>query len=80
LSATNWLQLPGFREAVEQITEVPANDGWLDSKAAAEYLGISRATIHNLVNQGRLPRHGRKGHKLTFRKADLDGYAEGASR
>jgi excisionase family DNA binding protein len=79
MSASTWLALPGFAEAIRQVTEVPANDGWLDSKAAAEYLGVSRATIHNLVNQRKLPRHGARGHKLVFRTSELDAYAEGQS-
>jgi excisionase family DNA binding protein len=74
-----WLQVPGFREAVEQVLAeagTPANDGWLGSTEAAAYLGVSRDRIFNLVSQGKLPRHGAKGHKLLFRRADLDAYAE----
>jgi excisionase family DNA binding protein len=50
--------------------------GWLDAGAAAEYLGISRATLHNAVSAGRLPRHGGKGERLRFRRSELDDYAE----
>jgi excisionase family DNA binding protein len=74
MSASSWLALPGFREAVEHITERPADDGWLSSAEAAEYLGVSRATIHNLVSQRKLPRYGASGHKLLFRSGDLDAY------
>ena len=76
MSASTWLALPGFAEAVRQAIEQPADDGWLDSAQAAEYLGVSRARIHNLVSQGALPRHGEPGYKLLFRPADLDAYAD----
>jgi excisionase family DNA binding protein len=79
MSATPWLALPGFAEAVQAIISEgrPANDRWLDSEEAADYLGVSRQRIHNLVSQGSLPRHGAKGYGLRFRRADLDAYAEG---
>jgi excisionase family DNA binding protein len=48
--------------------------GWLDSKEAAAYLGISVPSLHNAVSDGRLQRHGEKGHGLRFRRADLDAY------
>jgi excisionase family DNA binding protein len=52
-------------------------DGWLDAAAAAEYLSVTRATLHNAVSAGRLPRHGSKGTALRFRRSELDDYAEG---
>jgi predicted DNA-binding transcriptional regulator AlpA len=76
MSASTWLALPGFAEAVRQAIEQPADDGWLDSEQAAEYLGVSRARIHNLVSQEALPRHGGKSHKLLFRRVDLDAYVD----
>jgi excisionase family DNA binding protein len=52
-------------------------DGWLGSREAAKYLGISVGRLHNLVSSGDLPRRGEKGTGLRFRRADLDTYAEG---
>lgn len=49
--------------------------GWLDSKEAAAYLGLARSTLHDLVSDGKLPRHGEPGTKLRFRREDLDAYA-----
>jgi excisionase family DNA binding protein len=74
-----WLDLPGFREAVAHVVSDSGNadDGWLDSAQAADYLDVSRARLHNLVSAGRLPRHGPKGHALRFRRAELDAYVEG---
>jgi excisionase family DNA binding protein len=53
-------------------------DDWLDSKAAAEYLGISVGTVHNLVSEGKLPRHGPKGSRQRFRRSELDTYCQGS--
>jgi predicted DNA-binding transcriptional regulator AlpA len=52
-------------------------DPWLDSPAAAEYLGVSRQRIHDLVWAGRLPRSGEKGERLYFRGSPLDALREG---
>lgn len=60
---------PMFRDELAR-----RDDGWLNSDEAAGYIGTSRAQIHNLVSQGRLPRHGAKGSGLKFRRADLDEY------
>jgi excisionase family DNA binding protein len=62
-------------EAVEQKLAALKDDRPMDSKAAAEYLGVSRRRIHDLVNEGRLPRRSDgPGCKLWFSKADLDTY------
>jgi excisionase family DNA binding protein len=50
-----------------------ADDCWLDSQSAAEYLSVPRSRIHDLVGLRRLPVH-RDGRKLIFRKSDLDRY------
>lgn len=53
-------------------------DSWLGSDQAAEYLGCSRARIHDLVGLGKLsPR--RDGRRLRFRRTDLDAYLEGSA-
>jgi excisionase family DNA binding protein len=53
---------------------------WLTAAEAAEYLGIALGTLHNLVTNGGLPRHGPKGTKLRFRRVELDGYVAGRRR
>jgi excisionase family DNA binding protein len=55
-------------------------DRWLDSGHAAEYLGIAVSTLHDLVCDGRLSRHGEKGHRLRFRRAELDDYLDSRGR
>lgn len=75
------LHLEGFEELLRRVVreELAAyRETWLRSQEAAEYLGVSRGHLHNLVSEGRLPRHGEKGTGLRFRRADLDAYAESA--
>ena len=56
-------------------------DGWLDSTAAAAYLGISRHALHRLTAERRLPcTQDRPGGRLYFRRADLDDWRYGGSR
>lgn len=54
---------------------LPEPETLLDSKLAAEFLSISLARLHNLVSEGRLPRHGERGHKLLFRRSELEAFA-----
>ena len=69
------------QEAVDQALAVRTDDRPMDSKAAAEYLGVSRRRMHDLVNEGRLPRRSDgPGCKLWFARADLDAYATGKGR
>jgi len=63
-------------EAVEQKFVAMADDRPMDAKAAAEYLGVKPRRIHDLVNEGKLPRRSDgPGCKLWFRRSDLDAYA-----
>lgn len=56
----------------------PAADGWLDSTRAAEYLGISRASLHKLTVARALPfEQDGPGCKLWFRRDDLDAWRRG---
>ncbi len=65
-------------EAVERKLAAHSDDRPMDSKAAAAYLGVSRRRMHDLVNEGRLPRRSdAPGCKLWFTRADLDAYAAG---
>ena len=71
------VHIEGLEDALRRIIreELVANrDGWLNAKESAAYLGISRASLHNVVSRGDLPRQGEKGHALRFRRADLDAY------
>lgn len=56
-----------IREGVEEALGArPENIPWLDSKAAAEYLGVSRQRIHDLSSQDVLAHHagdGRSGDR-----------------
>jgi hypothetical protein len=69
------------QEAVDQALVVRADNRPMDSEAAGEYLGVSRRRIHDLVNEGKLPRRSEgPGCKLWFTRADLDEYALGRRR
>jgi excisionase family DNA binding protein len=48
-------------------------DEWLDSRRAAEYLGIGRDSLRRLAAQGSIPtEQAGVGCKLFFRRSDLD--------
>lgn len=50
-----------------------AGDEWLDSRAAAEHLGVHRDTIRRLAAERAIPsEQDRPGCKLFFRRTDLD--------
>ena len=73
------IRIDGFEDLLRRVVReelAVSREGWLSSREAAEYLGISRGTLHNLVSSGRLPRHGERGRRLHFRRADLDAYIE----
>jgi excisionase family DNA binding protein len=48
-------------------------DGWLTSREAADYLGISLGTLHNLVSSERLPRHGETGARRSAERCSRCG-------
>lgn len=73
------IRIDGFEETLRRVVReelAHAREGWLDSEEAAAYIGVSRGQLHNLVSAGQLPRHGEKGQRLRFRRADLDAYVE----
>ena len=53
----------------------PTPEGWLDSEAAADYLGVKRRRIYDLTSEGRITPDGRDGSKPLFRRETLDRYA-----
>lgn len=77
------VHVEGLEDHIEQVVEeklaaalaAKEADPWLTSPEAADYLGIAVSTLHDLVCDGRLPRHGPRGHRLRFRRSDLDAYA-----
>lgn len=60
----------------------PASDvGWLDSTAAAAYLGLSRHALHRLTAERRVPfAQDSPGARCYFQRADLDDWRRNGSR
>ena len=59
----------------------PAPDGWLDARAAAAHLGISRHALHRLSAERRLPcSQDRPGGRLYFKRSALDRWRREAAR
>jgi hypothetical protein len=58
-------------EIVLERTTGPCTDQWLDSKQAADYLGISVGHLHNL--RGKVPSHKPNGRRR-YRRSELDAY------
>jgi excisionase family DNA binding protein len=54
---------------------------WLDSRRAAEYLGVHRDTLRKLAAERTIPAH-QDGHgcKLFFRRSDLDDWRRSGGR
>jgi excisionase family DNA binding protein len=51
----------------------PAQNQWLDTRAAAEYLGVHRDTLRKLAAERSVPAHqAAPGCKLHFRRDELD--------
>jgi Helix-turn-helix domain len=58
-----------------------AEDGWLDGKAAAEYLGISPAALAHLAKRGQIAyEQEAPGCKRFYRRTDLEAYRRGERR
>lgn len=55
----------------------PEPQEYFTAREAAEYTRQTVGTLTNAVSDGRLRRCGKKGHKLIFRREDLDAYVEG---
>jgi len=59
----------------------PVADGWLDTAAAANYLGVSRHALHRLTAERRVPFvQDAPGARCYFRRADLDDWRRNGSR
>jgi hypothetical protein len=58
----------------------PAEDGWLDTKQAALYLGLTVKALHHRTADGSIPCHrdsDAKGAKAWFLKSELDRWRRG---
>jgi excisionase family DNA binding protein len=67
---------------VEQLsgTDERANE-WLDSRHAAEYLGVHRDTLRKLASERSIPSdQDGPNCKLYFRRSDLDAWRHGGGR
>jgi hypothetical protein len=57
------------------------DDGWLDSAAAARYLGISRAALHRYSAAKTIPcEQDCSGGKLWFKRSQLDAWRREGAR
>jgi excisionase family DNA binding protein len=68
---------------IEQLGRQSTNDSgeWLDSRSAAEYLGVHRDTLRKLAGERAIPVHqDGRGCKLFFRRSDLDEWRERGGR
>lgn len=55
--------------------------GWLDTSAAAAYLGISKHALHRLTSERRIPfSQDTPGARCYFRRADLDAWRQNGAR
>jgi excisionase family DNA binding protein len=56
-------------------------DEWLDSRRAAEYLGVHRHTVRKLAAERAIPsEQDGPGCKLYFRRSELDAWRNGGGR
>jgi excisionase family DNA binding protein len=66
------------RLGATQNTETPE---WLDSRGAAEYLGVHRDTLRKLAAERTIPSHqDGPGCKLFFKRPDLDEWRRAGGR
>ena len=63
---------------LERLAYEQDHDRWLDAKQAADYLGLSINALHKLTAARQLPvEQEAPGHKLWFRRSQLDGWRSG---
>lgn len=62
---------------VSRTRDDDAGDRWLDSKAAADHLGITREALYKRTRRGLIPAtQESRGGKLFFRRSDLDRWRD----
>ena len=55
----------------------PVDDGWLTTKEAAAYLGLSVNALHKLTAERRIPfSQASEGARCYFRRSDLDAWRQ----
>lgn len=66
-------------QAVERALSNHAQlEGWLDTKAAADYLSTTAQSIRDMVRRQRLPHHRAPGtSRLLFKASELDAFVLG---
>lgn len=62
-------------EALASLSSPAADDHLLDVSAAAQWLGVSRATMFRLLRSDNQLRHVKVGNRTLFRPDDLRSYA-----
>jgi excisionase family DNA binding protein len=51
--------------------------GWMGTKDAASYLGITLRTLYRVIDEGQLPAY-RFGRVIRVKRADVDGFVDSA--
>lgn len=59
---------------MDTLARAQADNGDLNFKAAAEYLGRKVQTLYNWISSGRGPRRFKRFGRWYFRRTDLDAY------
>jgi excisionase family DNA binding protein len=63
------------RRAAELVETRPSDDGWMDARAAADYLALPRSTLHKLTAAREIPfSQDGSGGKLYFKRSALDAW------
>jgi excisionase family DNA binding protein len=69
------VELVAERVAARLAAPTSAGDEWLDTRDAAEYLGVHRDTVRRLAAERAVPSEQEgPGCKLFFRRSDLDAW------
>lgn len=61
---------PDSKSSIPPTSSLTTNEDWLDSEAAAAYLGISPGTLRNLTSNGRVPFY-KFGRRNRYLKSEL---------
>jgi excisionase family DNA binding protein len=69
------VELVAERVVARLVAPTPGGDEWLDTRGAAEYLGVHRDTVRRLAAERTVPSEQEgPGCKLFFRRSDLDAW------
>jgi Helix-turn-helix domain len=68
-----------LREALGELEPPAREDAWMDTKAAAAYLGMKPNALHKLMSARAIPSEQHlPGGKHWFKRSDLDAWRRGA--